>query len=236
MPPMSRADRLLRLVQLLRRYRAPVSAAVLAEELDVSARSIYRDVDTLRAQGAGIEGEAGVGYVLKPGFLLPPLMFSDEELEAILLGLRLTAEHGDSALERAAVDVVAKLRAVLPKDLHALASGTGLLAGPARHRPREAIDLAEVRRALRLERRARLEYTDQRGVASSRVVWPVALGFFERARVVVGWCEKREDFRSFRADRIVRWTTLGTGYPKTRASLLRAWRERERIPAQVGDS
>lgn len=235
MVPMSRADRLLRLVQLLRRHRAPVSAAVLAQELEVSVRSIYRDVDTLRAQGAAIEGEAGLGYVLKPGFLLPPLMFSDEELEAVTLGLRLTAEHGDPALERAAADVVAKLRAVLPKDLQALLSGTGLLAGPARARPRESIDLGEVRRALRRERKARIEYTDQRGVASSRVIWPVALGFFERARVVVAWCERRGDFRSFRADRIARWTTLGAGYPKTRASLLRAWRQRERIPAQVGE-
>jgi len=233
---MSRADRLLRLVQLLRRYRAPVSAAVLAQELDVSVRSIYRDVETLRAQGAGIEGEAGLGYVLKPGFLLPPLMFSDEELEAVTLGLRLTAEHGDAALERAAGEVVAKLRAVLPKDLQALLSGTGLLAGPARARPRETIDLGEVRRALRFERKVRLEYTDQRGSVSSRVVWPVALGFFERSRVLVAWCETRDDFRSFRVDRIARFTTLGTGFPKSRASLLRAWRERERIPAQLGEA
>jgi predicted DNA-binding transcriptional regulator YafY len=233
---MSRADRLLRLVQLLRRQRMPVSAAVLAQELEVSVRSIYRDVETLRAQGAAIEGEAGVGYVLKPGFLLPPLMFSDEELEAITLGLRLAVEHADPALERAAVDVAAKLRAVLPKDLQTLVSGTGLLAGPARGRPREAIDLGEVRRALRLERKARIEYTDLRGVASVRVIWPVALGFFERARVIVAWCETREDYRSFRADRVARWTTLAGGFPKSRAALLRAWRERERIPAPVGEA
>jgi predicted DNA-binding transcriptional regulator YafY len=233
---MSRADRLLRLVQLLRRYRAPVSAAALAQELEVSVRSIYRDVETLRAQGAGIEGEAGVGYVLRPGFLLPPLMFGDEELEAITLGLRLAAEHGDPGLERAAIEVVAKLRAVLPKDLQALLSATGLLAGPARARPREAVELAEVRRALRLERKARIEYTDLRNAASTRVIWPVALGFFERARVVVAWCETRQDFRSFRADRIARWTTLAAGYPKPRASLLRAWREREQIPAQLGEA
>lgn len=233
---MSRADRLLRLVQLLRRQRAPVSAAVLAQELEVSARSIYRDVETLRAQGAGIEGEAGVGYVLKPGFLLPPLMFSDEELEALMLGLRLAAEHGDTGLENAAAEVVAKLRAVLPKDLQSLVSATGLLAGTARARPHEAIELAEVRRALRLERKARIEYTDQRGTTSTRVIWPVALGFFERARVVVGWCEARDDFRSFRADRIARWTTLATGFPQRRTALLKAWRERERIPAQLGES
>jgi predicted DNA-binding transcriptional regulator YafY len=230
---MSRTERLLRLVQLLRRYRAPVSAAVLAEELEVSVRSVYRDVQTLRDQGAAIEGEAGVGYLLKPGFLLPPLMFTDEELEAITLGLRLSAEYGDEALGRAAEEVVAKLRAVLPKDLRMLVEGTGLLAGPARERPAAGVDLAEVRRALRREHKVEIDYTDQRGAPSTRTIWPIALGFFERVRVVVGWCEQRQDFRSFRSDRISRWLTLAAGLPRSRAALLREWREREKIPAQL---
>jgi predicted DNA-binding transcriptional regulator YafY len=230
---MSRADRLLRLVQLLRRYRAPVSAAALAEELGVCVRSVYRDVQTLREQGAGIEGEAGVGYLLKPGFLLPPLMFTDEELEAIALGLRLSAEHGDEALGRAAADVVAKLRAVLPKDLRVLLEGTGLLAGPARERPAERVDLSDVRRALRRNRKAEIDYVDQRGAASTRIIGPIAIGFFERARVVVAWCEQRRDFRSFRTDRIGRWLTLSADLPRARAVLLREWREREQIPAQI---
>jgi len=230
---MSRADRLLRLVQLLRRYRAPVSAATLAEELEVSVRSVYRDVQTLREQGAAIEGEAGIGYLLQPGFLLPPLMFSDEELEAITLGLRLSVEHGDEALGRAAAEVVAKLRAVLPKDLRLMLEGTGLLAGPARERPTEQVDLAEIRRALRREQKAEIDYVDQRNAASTRVIWPIALGFFERVRVVVAWCEQRQDFRSFLSDRIQRWVTLPSGLPRARAALLRQWRERENIPAQV---
>src|SRR5678815_3571961 len=114
---MSRAARLLSLVDTLRRYRRPVTAETLAEELGVSPRSVYRDVATLRAQGAQIEGEAGVGYVLRPGFLLPPLMFSDEELDSLVLGLRLCAEHGDDELAKAAHGVMAKVRAVLPRDL-----------------------------------------------------------------------------------------------------------------------
>jgi predicted DNA-binding transcriptional regulator YafY len=230
---MSRADRLLRLVQLLRRYRAPVSAEVLAAELEVSARSIYRDVQTLREQGAAIDGEAGVGYVLKPGFLLPPLMFSEEELEALTLGLRLTAEHGDAGLERAAADVAAKLRAVLPKDLRALLESTGLLAGPARERPAESVDLAEIRRALRRERKAQIDYLDGRGAPSTRTIWPLALGFFERARVVVAWCEQRKDYRSFRTDRMRRWSTLTVPLPRPRQALLGEWRARENIPAQL---
>lgn len=230
---MSRANRLLRLVQLLRRHRQPVSAAALGEELGVSVRSVYRDVDALREQGAIIEGAAGVGYVLRPGFLLPPLMFTDEEMEAIVLGLRLTVEHGDEALGRAAAEVVAKLRAVLPRDLKALVDETALLAGPSRGRPAEQIDLAEVRRAIREQRKARIAYADARGAQTERVVWPIALGFFERSRVVVAWCEERVDFRSFRADRITGWTTDSARFDRPRAVLLAEWRAQERIPAQL---
>ncbi|HTN85663.1 MAG TPA: YafY family protein [Sorangium sp.] len=230
---MSRANRLLRLVQLLRRHRRPVSAASLADELGVSVRSVYRDIDALREQGASIEGAAGAGYQLRPGFLLPPLMFTDEELEAIVLGLRLTAEHGDEALGRAAAEVVAKLRAVLPRDLKTLVDETALLAGPSLRRQPEQIDLAEVRRCIREQRKAQIAYADRRGAASERVVWPIALGFFERARVVVAWCEERADFRSFRADRIARWTTSGDRFGRPRAALLAEWRAREAIPAPL---
>ncbi|MFT3767521.1 MAG: YafY family protein [Minicystis sp.] len=230
---MPRADRLLRLVQVLRRHRRPVTAAALAEELQVSIRSVYRDVQTLRAEGAVIEGEAGVGYQLKPGFLLPPLMFTDEEIEAVVLGLRLTVEHADAALGRASADVIAKLRAVLPKDLRDLCDETALLAGPARERPAESIDLRDARRAIREQRKARIVYTDKKDAETTRVIWPFALGFFERARVVVAFCEARQGFRSFRADRITRWSTLPERCPRSRAALLREWREREGIPAQL---
>jgi len=210
-----------------------VSAEALAAELDVSVRSIYRDVQTLRGQGASIEGEAGVGYLLRPGFLLPPLMFSDEEIEAVVLGLRLATEHGDDALGRAAADVIAKLRAVLPKELRALVDETALLAGPAQRRPADVIDLGDVRRTIRDQRKARIDYVDQQGAASTRIIWPVALAFFERARVVVAWCEERDDFRSFRADRISRWAMLAERLPRSRSALLREWREREGIPTQL---
>jgi predicted DNA-binding transcriptional regulator YafY len=160
-------------------------------------------------------------------------MFSDEEIEAFVLGLRLAAEHGDDALGRAAADVLAKLRAVLPKELRALVDETTLLAGPAQQRPADAIDLGDVRRTIRAQRKARIDYVDQQGVASTRIIWPVALAFFERARVVVAWCEEREDFRSFRADRIARWAMLAERLPRSRAMLLREWSAREGIPAQL---
>jgi predicted DNA-binding transcriptional regulator YafY len=228
---MPRATRLLRLVQLLRRHRAPVTAQALAEELGVSVRSVYRDIDALREQGAGVEGAAGVGYLLRPGFLLPPLMFSDEELEAIVLGLRLAAQHGDAALERAGADAAAKLRAVLPPDLRAVMDDAGLLAGPTPERPPEVVDLAEVRRCIREQRKARIAYADQRGARTERTVWPMAIGFFQRTRVVLAWCEERRDYRNFRTDRIARWTSTRERIGRPRATLLAEWRVREGIPA-----
>ena len=230
---MSRANRLLQLVQLLRRYRQPVSAAALAAELEVSVRSVYRDIDTLRRQGASIAGEAGVGYLLRPGFLLPPLMFSDEELEAMVLGLRLAAEHGDDGLGRAAADVMAKIRAVLPRDLRTVVEETTLMAGPARERPPDRVDLAEIRRCMRGSRKALITYEDKGGARSERVVWPLGLGFFERSRVLIAWCEARTDFRSFRTDRIAAWRSLAERIGRPRAALLVEWRARENIPPQL---
>jgi predicted DNA-binding transcriptional regulator YafY len=162
-------------------------------------------------------------------------MFSAEEVEAIVLGLRLTAEHGDEALEWASRDVIAKMRTVLPRELRTLLDETALLAGPARRRPADAVDLGEVRRAIREQRKARIDYVTGSADRTTRVVWPIGLGFFDRARVVIAWCEMRGDFRSFRADRVVSWKTLTERLPRSRPALLREWREREGIPAQLPD-
>jgi predicted DNA-binding transcriptional regulator YafY len=210
-----------------------VSAARLAQELEVSVRSIYRDVETLRGQGASIEGAAGVGYLLRPGFLLPPLMFTDDELEALVLGLRLTARVGDSGLEQAALDVTAKLRTVLPRDLRTVLDETALMVPPSTEVPAQAVALGEVRRALRLQRKARIAYENLKGHTSVRIVWPLGLGFFQRCRLLVAWCETREDFRTFRLDRIARWDTLTDRLPQPRMSLLRTWREREGLPSLI---
>jgi predicted DNA-binding transcriptional regulator YafY len=171
-----------------------------------------------------------VGYLLRPGFLLPPLMFTDEELEAMVLGLRLATEHGDEGLGRACVDVVAKLRAVLPRDLRSLVDDVSLLAGPARERPPDGVDLALVRRAIREQHKALIHYADPHGARSSRTIWPLGLAFFERSRVLISWCETRRDFRNFRTDRISSWTPLTERIGRPRVTLLREWRSRESIP------
>ncbi|WP_214476184.1 YafY family protein [Mesorhizobium sp. dw_380] len=220
---MSRSERLLDLIQCLRRHRRPVSGQTLANELGISIRTLYRDIATLQGQGAPIEGEAGLGYVLKPGFMLPPLMFSDEEIEAIVLGSRWVAKQPDRRLSAAAANALAKIAAVLPDDLREELDASTLLVGPPAAAI-EGIDLGVVRQAIRNERKLAFLYRDAGGAASQRIVWPFALGFFDKVRVVVAWCEMRQDFRHFRADRIAELNAIDTRYPRRRQAMLREWR------------
>jgi predicted DNA-binding transcriptional regulator YafY len=229
-PAMARSERLLSLLQVLRRHRRPVSGATLAAELGVSIRTLYRDIATLQAQGADIEGEPGLGYILKPGFMLPPLMFSEDEIESLVLGSRWVARRGDARLGAAARNALAKIAAVLPDDLREQLDASALLIGPGPKLAEDGIDLAVVRKAIRAERKLSIAYRDKGGKASERLIWPFALGFFDRVRVVVAWCELRQDFRHFRADRIAGMTATETRYPRRRQAMLKAWRQAEGIP------
>src|SRR3954471_10477330 len=157
---MSRAQRLLDLIQVLRRHRHPVSGAVLAEATGVSLRTLYRDIDVLKAEGAHIDGEAGIGYVLRPGFMLPPLMFSEEEIEALVLGSRWVSERADGLLGKAARNVLAKIGAVLPDDLKQSILASGLLIGPGEPIAAGDSELAAIRQAIRSERKLRIAYAD----------------------------------------------------------------------------
>ena len=220
---MSRAERLLDLLQQLRRHRRPVSGHVLAAELGVSLRTLYRDIAALQAQGARIEGEAGVGYVLQPGYMLPPLMFSEEEIEALVLGARFVAKRTDEPLARAAAEALAKIAAVLPAELADGIDASGLLVGPA-FPDGERVDLSLLRRAIRSEAKLAITYSSLDGILSERTIWPFALTFFDRARVLVAWCELRRDFRHFRTDLIRNADMTGERYARRRAALLREWR------------
>lgn len=227
---MSRAQRLLDLIQALRGYRRPVSGAVLAEALGISLRTLYRDIETLNAQGAHIDGEPGVGYVLRPGFMLPPLMFSEEEIEAIVLGSRWVADRADASLSAAARSALAKIAAVLPPDLKTNIDTSSLLIGPGQATAAGDAELPVIRSAIRSERKLRISYLDGNGRDTKRTVWPFALGFFERVRVVVVWCELRDGFRHFRTDRISKVQVVDKRYPRRRQVLLREWRAAEGIP------
>jgi len=229
---MSRAQRLLDLIQLLRRHRRAVAGATLADELGVSLRTLYRDIDSLKAQGAHIEGEAGVGYVLRPGFMLPPLMFSEEEIEALVLGSRWVSERADGPLGAAARNVLAKIGAVLPADLKDGIDASGLLIGPGAPIAAGDNELAAIRGAIRSERKMRIAYADERGRPTDRVVWPVALAFYDSTRVVVAWCELRDGYRHFRTDRIAALEATADRYPRRRAALLKEWRTLRGVPEQ----
>jgi predicted DNA-binding transcriptional regulator YafY len=219
---MSRSERLLDLIQVLRRHRRPVSGQALAEELGISLRTLYRDIATLQGQGAPIEGEAGLGYVLKPGFFLPPLMFNEDEVDAIILGLRFVSRRGDEELAEAAANVLAKIEAVLPAEMENAASGSALMAGPSVSQ--EVNVLAAIRKAIREEQKLAIAYVDRKGKATKRVVWPVAVGFFDTAEMLAGWCETRQDFRHFRLDRIDFVMPTGERLPTRHRVLLADWR------------
>ena len=221
---MSRAARLLTLMEALRRRRRPVAGATLAEELGVSLRTLYRDIAALQAQGADIAGEAGLGYVLKPGFTLPPLMLSIEEVEALTLGALWVGERAESDLAKAAEGALAKLAAVMPPDRAELVAAPSSLVGPGRLSAHGDAHLKPIRAAIRGERKLALDYVDAGGAKTRRVVWPMAITYFEASLILVAWCETRQAFRHFRVDRIDSLAERSERYPRRRKALLAAWR------------
>jgi predicted DNA-binding transcriptional regulator YafY len=221
---MTRTERLLQLLELLRQHRRAVSGRTLAEQMHVSLRTLYRDIATLQAQGAQIEGEAGTGYVLRAGYTLPPLMFTAEELEAIDLGLRWVMERAQMGLDAAAAQSLAKLAAVLPaQHQHHFDTSIHLLPPQSIHAAEGSV-LRDIRQALRSERKLIITYLDLNGKHSSRTIWPAALAYFEQALVLVAWCESRCDFRHFRTDRIQSLAILDAPPDQRRSALLAKWR------------
>lgn len=227
---MSRSQRLLDLIQLLRSHRFPVTGARLAGELGISLRTLYRDIATLQEVGASIDGEPGLGYVLRPGFLLPPLMFTEDEIEALVVGFGWVANRGDERLGAAARTALSRIAAVLPDDLRQLLNTPALLIGPGPAMAVEKVAVAQLRRAIRTERKIEIGYWDHKDTESMRTVWPFALGYFDHVRVLVAWCESREAFRHFRTDRILSLTVSDQRYPRRRQALLKEWRDAEGIP------
>ncbi|SDU01798.1 helix-turn-helix transcriptional regulator [Halopseudomonas salegens] len=219
---MTRTTRLFDLMQILRRHRRAVSGDVLAGELGVSLRTLYRDIAELKAIGAHIQGEPGLGYLLQPDFLLPPLMFSADEVAALTLGLNWVEERADEQLASAATEVLAKVSAVLPRELCARLNDQTMLIGPGWDKAHR-VALSELRQAISEERKLLLDYRDEAGRTSNRVIWPISLVFFESARILAGWCELRQAFRHFRTDRIAEATILAEHYPQRRHALRQQW-------------
>lgn len=198
---MRRADRLFDIIQLLRRNRL-VRARDLAETLEVSERTIYRDIAALIASGVPIEGEAGVGYVLRGGFDLPPLMFTEEEIEALVFGARIVQSWADHGLADAATRGLAKIEAILPDRLRAHVDGMAIDAPPNHYEVPIEISRGALRRAISERRKIRFGYTDAADKPSERTVCPLLISFFGPIWTLTAYCDLRQDFRVFRLDRI----------------------------------
>jgi len=208
---MRRADRLFDIIQVLRR-RKLVRARELAERFEVSERTIYRDIGDLMASGVPVEGEAGVGYILREGYDLPPLMFTEQEIEALVLGARIVESWADPGLADAAAEALAKIETVVPAPLRRQMAETSLLAPPNHFSERVLIDPAALRRAIRQTRKVRFVYSDGQEQRTERSVRPLALAFYGPVWLLMSWCELRRDFRSFRLDRISDLAVLEDGF------------------------
>ncbi len=231
---MSRSHRLFDLMQVLRRHRGTVSGGVLARELGVSLRTIRRDIATLQSMGADLDGEAGVGYILRPGFLLPPLSFTEDELQALMAGAQWVSRQTDKALAHAVQNAIAKIDSVLPPDMRRALDDNAIFISRS-SKDSSGLDLAQVRRALREQRKMHIRYADQDGAVSERTVWPIMLGFIETRRFIAGWCELDREFRLFGSEHIVQVDFLDDRYPRNRRQLVKEWRAQEAHPCAQQD-
>jgi predicted DNA-binding transcriptional regulator YafY len=220
---MRRADRLFQIIQILRRCTRPVTAAALAEELEVSKRTVYRDVADLIGQRVPIEGEAGLGYLLASDYDMPPLMLTPDEIEAVMLGAQWVAGRSDKALATAARDVVAKITAVVPERLRPFIVEPSVGVKPTIAQPAEEVDPSRLRLAIRNGRKLRLRYRSEAGEETERKVWPVILGYAETSRLLVAWCELRQGFRHFRTDRVIEAEMLDETIGLRPGELRRRW-------------
>ncbi len=219
---MARTHRLFQLMQALRNHAPPVTAALLAEETGVSERTLYRDIDALRSLGAVIDGTAGYGYALTEDPALPPMMFNDEEIEALVLGLRDVQTIGDPALASAAKTALTKLHARLPSAQahrlkHAVLAVNRIYPPPA-----PTVDVAALRRATWEERTVAFSYVDGKGTATTREIDPLGIVFLQDKHCVLGWCHLRADSRVFRLDRMTELMVTERSFRPRRIPMLKA--------------
>ncbi|MFY0565293.1 helix-turn-helix transcriptional regulator [Archangium lansingense] len=239
---MRRADRLFEIIQVLRRASAPLTADAIAAELETSKRTIYRDIGALIAQRVPIRGEAGIGYILERGFDLPPLMLTSDEIEAVALGAQWVMAHADATLARAALDVLAKIAAIVPEDLRPLIDDPAVGTPPSREVQGDVgVDVAKLRAWSRQGLKLAIGYVDKTGRTSERVIWPFMVGYVATVCVVMAWCELRADFRIFRTDRLTSVDFRDEHYPEHPVALRRRWlammREKQAIaPVRTQDA
>ncbi len=232
---MRKADRLFQIIQILRRSTRPVTASAIAEELEVSKRTVYRDIAHLIAQRVPIDGEAGFGYVLGAGYDMPPLMLTPDEIEAVILGLKMVGRLGDVELNHAASDVLTKITSVVPEALLPYIAQPAVGIRPDDVGPSETHDTRPLRMAIRDGRKIKLDYRSANGTISTRIVWPVLLGYADTHSLLIAWCESRQAFRHFRTERIVKVELLDEAIGVSRGTLRAEWQTwRESMTKRTG--
>lgn len=213
---MTRTHRLLELLQLLRHQTTPIIGEVLANQLNISLRTLYRDISELKNQGADIRGEAGIGYILQHDLVLAPLNFTASELEALTLGVQWVQKLNDSDLAQSAKTAFKKIKVVTAS------TDTTLRVGPISY-PQFKVNLQHIRQAIRFKNEIFIEYLSLKNEYSSRVLCPITIGYFENNAVLVGWCTTKHDFRHFRIDRIEQLHVLKTTFHDPKSELLKQW-------------
>ncbi len=226
---MRRSDRLFDIIQRLRTAKGPVTAAALAAELEVTPRTIYRDIATLQARRVPIDGAAGIGYVLRKSFDLPPLMFTAEEVEAIAIGARLVRRLRDAKLQEAADSVFSKVTVVLPEALRRQLTSTPFYVSPGDTVAPQGVDLADVRTAIRDSHKLHITYADETGRRTNRTIWPIAMAYYVDVTLIGAWCELRNGYRNFRVERIQSSTVLDEPFDQDNGRLFREWAELPKV-------
>lgn len=227
---MRRAERLFQIIQILRGRRTAVTGRAIAEELGISLRSLYRDMAELIAQNVPVRGEAGTGYILDDGYDMPPLMLTPDELEAAILGAAWVAKRGDPALARGARDLIAKIVHATPVSLRPVLLDAALKPISFKPIPAETLDMASVRRALRDRLRIAITYRDADGSVTERTIWPIFIAYLEDVRIIVAWCERRQDFRHFRTDRVHALAVTTDRIPERHDLLMKRWKATQQRP------
>lgn len=220
---MAKSDRLFRLLHLIRGLTPPVTAERLAAAMEVSVRTIYRDIDSLRAAGARIDGEAGLGYTMTEDPSLPPQTFTQIEIEALTLGLSDVSQRGDVDLAQAARDALIKILATLPERQQRQAMHAVNLVHRFSTPVAPTIDMTLLREAMWAEEALDIGYKDRDGISTQRRIFPLAISYHDRAVMLLAWCCMRSDFRMFHVTRIEGYVRSGESYRPRRVSLLRQY-------------
>jgi predicted DNA-binding transcriptional regulator YafY len=225
---MSRTSRLFEFINILRGHRMPVTADDLARNLGISPRSVYRDIETLRSLGAPVDGQAGIGFRLGDGFFLPEFALLPEEIDALTIGLGWVRQRADPALARNSESALAKILATTSSTFLGHEYPPPFFSAASLSQRMDPPQVAQLRDAVRRQRKVAISYEDARGTVSERVIWPIAIVYFDDVRVLAAWCEAKAAFRHFRVDRVQVSTMLSERYPGRRHALVKKWRQQDR--------